>query len=163
MYGLNNPLSGANITETDANHRIVNLVTTDEKGHFSLKVNNPANELRISFVGFNSFIGKFNQKNVQINMTSSTAAMTEVSVCSYSKEKPAPVVTPQKISSDSPNVTGVEQLPSYPGGYNAWMSYISDHIHYPVTAMRNNVQANIQMVFIVDKDGNIRSPRVIQR
>lgn len=123
VYGLNNPLSGANITETDANLRIVNLVTTDEKGHFSLKVHNPANELRISFVGFNSFKGKFTQKNVQINMTSSTAAMKEVSVCSYSKEKPVPAVTPQKISSDSPNVTGVEQMPSYPGGYDAWMNY----------------------------------------
>jgi hypothetical protein len=162
VYGLNNPLSGANITETDANQRIVNLVTTDEKGHFSLKVNNPANELRISFVGFNSFKGNFSQKNIHINMTSSTAAMKEVSVYSYSKEKPAPAVTSQKISSDSPNVTGVEQMPSYPGGYDAWMNYLTSHIHYPVAALRNNVQANIQVVFIVDIDGNIRSPRIIQ-
>jgi len=162
VSGLDNPLSGANVIERDANQRIVNLVTTDEKGQFSLKVKNPANELVISFVGFNSYKGYFNQKDFQITMDPSTA-MKEVSVFSYFKKKPVTAVTPQNTPSTSPNtMTAVEQMPSYPGGEEAWFKYIASHLYYPIAAEKNNVQANIQVVFIVDKDGNIRSPRVIK-
>ena len=45
------PVMMANITEIDANNRIVSAAQTDFNGNFSMEVKSPKNKLRISFVG----------------------------------------------------------------------------------------------------------------
>jgi hypothetical protein len=162
VYGLNHLLSGANVRESDANQRIVNYATTDEKGQFRLKLKNPDNELTITYVGFNSFKSNFKQKNFHIIMQPITA-LHEISVVGYSKDEPASTTAQQKTTSSTSNaIEIVEQMPSYPGGDKAWNEYILGHIHYPVAALENKVQANIQVVFTIDKNGNVRMPKVTQ-
>ena len=46
------PLIGCNIQEVDENNRVYTAVITDINGDFSLKVKNPKNKLRFSYVGF---------------------------------------------------------------------------------------------------------------
>ena len=45
------PVMMANVTERDANNRIVNATQTDMMGNFSMEIKNPKNKLVISFVG----------------------------------------------------------------------------------------------------------------
>lgn len=45
------PVMMANVTERDANNRIVNATQTDMMGNFSMEIKNPKNKLVVSFVG----------------------------------------------------------------------------------------------------------------
>ena len=45
------PIMMANVTERDANNRIVSAVQTDMMGNFSMEIKNPKNKLVISYVG----------------------------------------------------------------------------------------------------------------
>lgn len=45
-------MTGAQVCEIDKNNRIIEATTTDINGHFSIKVRNPKDKLRFSFVGY---------------------------------------------------------------------------------------------------------------
>ncbi len=54
----------------------------------------------------------------------------------------------------------VEEMPSFPGGNGALMSYLSSNVKYPVVAQENGVQGRVQISFVVEKDGSISDVRV---
>lgn len=56
----------------------------------------------------------------------------------------------------------LDTMPSFPGGENANLSYLSRNIKYPVFAQENNIQGNVICEFIVSKDGTIRDVKVIK-
>ncbi|MCB2221531.1 MAG: energy transducer TonB [Bacteroidetes bacterium] len=58
--------------------------------------------------------------------------------------------------------TLVDQMPQFPGGTDALMNYLSNHIQYPADAARMNIQGTVLISFIVEKDGNIASAKVIR-
>lgn len=49
----------------------------------------------------------------------------------------------------------VEQMPSFPGGENALMRYLHDHIRYPAVARENGIQGTVVVQFVVNTDGSI--------
>ena len=49
----------------------------------------------------------------------------------------------------------VEQMPSFPGGMGALMSWLSQNIKYPVIAAENGVEGRVIVQFVVEKDGSI--------
>ncbi len=56
----------------------------------------------------------------------------------------------------------VEQMPSFPGGPAALMSYLSQNTKYPVVAQENNVQGRVVVSFVVERDGSITDVRVVR-
>ena len=54
----------------------------------------------------------------------------------------------------------VEQMPMFPGGNAALMSYLGSNIHYPVVAAENGVQGRVSVSFVVEKDGSITDVQV---
>lgn len=54
----------------------------------------------------------------------------------------------------------VEEMPSFPGGNGALMSYLSSNIKYPVVAQENGVQGRVIVSFVVERDGSISDVRV---
>src|ERR1041384_2575897 len=48
----NDPLQGVTVVEVNQNDRQVNGTNTDAAGTYSLKISNPSNRLRFSFIGF---------------------------------------------------------------------------------------------------------------
>jgi TonB family protein len=160
VCGYNHPLKGASVTERDANGRIVNYAETNDKGQFSLKIKNPSNRLAVSYVGFHDFKCDLNQTDYQIKMEPS-AAMDEVSVTAYyAKAADTPTSTQPKAPAMSEVFSIAEQMPVYPGGKEAWMQYVNSHIRYPAAAQNSGAQARIDVMFIVDRNGNVRSPKV---
>ena len=58
--------------------------------------------------------------------------------------------------------TSVEQMPEFPGGQGALMSWVANHIKYPETAAENNVQGKVVVQFVVKKDGSIGDVKVVR-
>jgi len=54
----------------------------------------------------------------------------------------------------------VEQMPSFPGGMGALMSWLNQNIKYPVIAAENGVQGRVVVQFVVEKDGSITDVKV---
>ena len=56
----------------------------------------------------------------------------------------------------------VEQMPEFPGGMQALMTYLSKNIKYPSVAQDNGIQGRVLVSFVVNKDGSIVDPEVIK-
>lgn len=56
----------------------------------------------------------------------------------------------------------VEQMPSFPGGTEALLSWISNNLKYPVKAEENGVQGRVVCSFVVDRDGSIQDIQVVK-
>ena len=54
----------------------------------------------------------------------------------------------------------VEEMPSFPGGSAALMSYLSSNTKYPVVAQENGVQGRVIISFVVERDGSISDVKV---
>ena len=54
----------------------------------------------------------------------------------------------------------VEEMPSFPGGNAALMSYLNSNTKYPVVAQENGVQGRVIISFVVERDGSISDVRV---
>ncbi|HVB02981.1 MAG TPA: TonB family protein [Chitinophagaceae bacterium] len=55
----------------------------------------------------------------------------------------------------------VEQMPEFPGGDDALLRYLSDHIRYPAVARENGIQGTVFLEFVVNADGSIQNVKVI--
>lgn len=56
----------------------------------------------------------------------------------------------------------VEQMPSFPGGGLALMSFLKTHVEYPKVAEENGVQGRVVVQFTIDKDGTIIDSWVVR-
>ena len=54
----------------------------------------------------------------------------------------------------------VEQMPSFPGGMGALMSWLNQNIKYPVIAAENGVEGRVIVQFVVEKDGSITDVKI---
>lgn len=55
-----------------------------------------------------------------------------------------------------------EQMPSFPGGQGALMSWLGSNIKYPVVAEENGVQGRVVCTFVVERDGSITDVKVVR-
>ncbi len=66
------------------------------------------------------------------------------------------VEEPVKVEKKEEEVfRAVEQMPSYPGGDAALYKAINDNLHYPPMAAENNIQGQVVVQFVVQKDGTV--------
>ncbi len=56
----------------------------------------------------------------------------------------------------------VEQQPEFPGGEEALMAYLSEHIRYPAKAIDKEVGGRVVLGFVVDKNGDIDELAVLK-
>lgn len=72
------------------------------------------------------------------------------------EKKPEPEKKKEEI------FTAVEQMPTFPGGEAALMSYLSSHIKYPAAAAENGISGRVVVQFVVTKDGSIGQVKVVK-
>ena len=70
-----------------------------------------------------------------------------------------PQVTADK---DSTILQTVEQIPEFPGGIVQFMKWITHNLHYPPQAQQQKIQGKVVVSFIINKDGSISSPTIVQ-
>ncbi|MBO7114843.1 MAG: energy transducer TonB [Bacteroidaceae bacterium] len=56
----------------------------------------------------------------------------------------------------------VEDAPEFPGGTEALLKYLRDHIKYPAICRENNIQGRVLVSFVVNKDGSIVEPEIVK-
>ena len=77
------------------------------------------------------------------------------------KAKEVIVTEPVKEPEEETKVFDVvEQMPSFPGGPSALMSYLSENIKYPAVAAENGIQGRVICTFVVERDGSISDVKV---
>ena len=54
----------------------------------------------------------------------------------------------------------VEQMPSFPGGQEALLKYLSTHTQYPPIAQENGIQGRVIIAFVVERDGSVSDVHV---
>ena len=52
------------------------------------------------------------------------------------------------------------EIPEFPGGWSAFMQWLTKNLKYPSAAQKNKVQGTVVITFIVNKDGSIADTRV---
>ena len=63
-------IAGASVCEIDGNGRIVESTMTDVNGNFSMKVRNPKNKIRFSYIGYKTVSMPINKAEYTIELTS---------------------------------------------------------------------------------------------
>ena len=78
------------------------------------------------------------------------------------KEDIAAPEPPKHVVEETKIFTVVEQMPMFPGGDAALMSYLANNIHYPTVAAENGVQGRVVVGFVVERDGSITDVRILR-
>ena len=66
------------------------------------------------------------------------------------------------ITKDSVILKTVEQLPEFPGGIVQFMKWLTRNLRYPPTAQSQRIQGKVVISFIINKDGSVASPTIVQ-
>lgn len=154
-------LFGANVVEIDGYGRIVGNAITDANGNFTLKVKNPENKIRVSFVGLKTKTVDITSNNLEIKLDPNTViSPIQVTGVKSNINSDDPRYKDNDVNSGDDNTfTLMEQAPSFPGGQGEIMKYLSTHLRYPTVAREMQVEAEVTVKFIVDKTGLVRSPK----
>lgn len=86
---------GATVCEIDANGRIIESALTDMNGNFTMKVRNPKDKLRISYVGLKTVTLPLNKTTYNVHMESATV-LKEVTVKSKKRLKGNSLPIPER-------------------------------------------------------------------
>jgi periplasmic protein TonB len=72
------------------------------------------------------------------------------------------VEAPKAVEEDwDKTFTKVEIESEYPGGTSAWARYLNKTLQYPEDAIANEVQGQVVVQFIVDKEGNVSDVQAV--
>lgn len=157
------PFQGCNIVEIDEYGRILVHTVTDANGRYSLKIADPKHKLRFSYVGYKTKTVDINSEKIDVvleeamilNDVKVVGRRADNAVADSSRYKE------QNYPNESDVFQVVEQAPTYPGGMEGIMTYLSRHLTYPSVAREMQVEADVVVRFTVDKTGLVRSPQVV--
>lgn len=108
------PVMMANVTERDANNRIVTAAVTDINGNFTMVIKNPNNKLSVSYVGAKTQTMAIGAKTrFNITMGSSATTVQEVTVTSKKNSNLGGMAIPKRevsVASQTMDMSEVEGL-----------------------------------------------------
>ena len=70
-------------------------------------------------------------------------------------ETPVDNANPDAVSEAPINFTIVQKIPEFPGGWSAFMQWLTKNLKYPSAAQQNKIQGTVVVSFIVNKDGAV--------
>lgn len=56
----------------------------------------------------------------------------------------------------------IEKYPEFPGGMNAFAKFLQKNLHYPPSALENQISGRVTVSFIVEKDGQLTNIRILK-
>ena len=142
---------------------------TDLEGNFTLKVGDDQ-RISVSYIGMKSVelsVRECLEKQIkEVRLTSDADSGPQLTVVSQSSES-ASQKAPQHNTTSEPQNTEevfmvVENMPEFPGGLNACLKFLADHVAYPKEAAEKKIQGRVIVQFVVMKDGSIANARVIR-
>ncbi|NDV65256.1 M56 family metallopeptidase [Bacteroides sp. 224] len=71
-------------------------------------------------------------------------------------------VQPHVALTDTVPFEVVENMPVFPGGHQALMTYLLNNVKFPPEAMESGIQGRVVVQFIVEKDGSVNNPVIVR-
>ncbi|MCF2575473.1 TonB family protein [Phocaeicola barnesiae] len=142
---------------------------TDLEGNFTLKVGDDQ-RISVSYIGMKSVelsVKECLEKQIkEVRLTSDADSGPQLTVVSQSSESASQKAPQHNTTSESQNTEEVfmvvENMPEFPGGLNACLKFLADHVAYPKEAAEKKIQGRVIVQFVVMKDGSIANARVIR-
>nr|MBP7471485.1 SusC/RagA family TonB-linked outer membrane protein [Prevotella sp.] len=101
-------LMGASVCEIDGSKRIINATVTDLNGNFTMKIKNPNNKLRVSYVGCKTQTLPIKSEAYKVILESSTI-ISEVTITSKKRSNTGGLAIPEReLSSASQSISTKE-------------------------------------------------------
>lgn len=69
---------------------------------------------------------------------------------------------PPPVEDKTYEMFDIQKPPTFPGGEQALMKYLSENIQYPPLARENNIQGKVVLTFVVDKNGQVTDVNIIK-
>ena len=66
------------------------------------------------------------------------------------------------IPGNDPPLVIVEEMPEFPGGQSAMMSYIQKHVSYPKAARKKGISGTTYVTFVVEKDCTLSNVKTLK-
>lgn len=98
-----------------------------------------------------------NIKNQQVSTTDNYADLNNIVITGFLPKKEE--VSDQSIY----NFVSMSSPPNYPGGVYKFYEYLSKNIKYPTMAADNEIEGNVFVSFVVEKDGSLTDIKVDRR
>lgn len=68
----------------------------------------------------------------------------------------------QASSDEIYNFVSLENPPKYPGGIAAFYKFMINNLKYPALAKEKNIQGNVHVSFVVEKDGSLSDVKTVR-
>ena len=133
------PLMGATVCEIDGNGRIIESAITDMTGNFTMRVRNPKDKIRFSYVGMKTVTLPINRTTFKISMQNATT-LTDVVVKSKKRVTGNGLPIPQR---EVANATQTLSMQEFEG--------------LPITTIDEALQGRIAGLDIVGNSGDLGS------
>ncbi len=75
-------------------------------------------------------------------------------------ETPVDNTNPTAQNESPLNFTVVQKIPEFPGGWSAFMQWLTKNLKYPASAQKDKIQGMVVVSFIVNKDGSVADIKV---
>lgn len=107
-----------------------------------------------------------NNEDISEEKIEESESTTEAITVSSAHQGPAVIApmgpTIEQTGEDDNIFEVVETQPSFPGGMDKLMQWLSKNLRYPASAQESNIQGRVVCQFVVNKDGSIVEPKVIK-
>ena len=107
------PLMGATVCEIDGNGRIIESTITDLNGNFTMRVRNPKDRIRFSYVGMKTITQAINKTTFKISMQSATQ-LKEVTIKSQRRVNGNGLPIPQREVANATQTFSMKGLKVWP-------------------------------------------------
>lgn len=145
---------------------------TDAEGRFSLRDIDRDAVLVVSYIGFETKAVKAAfGADMNVKMLRKTIVTETVSVPPPPPPSPPPPPPPPPAKAEEKNhqalndkgdekYTVVEEMPQFPGGSEAMMSWIASNTNYPAEALKNKIAGIVFIAFTVSSTGKVENVKV---
>jgi len=67
-----------------------------------------------------------------------------------------------KDTAPEPPVDYADKMPAFPGGEEAMLRFINEHVKYPAADRRMGIEGRVYVQFVVEKDGRLTNVQVVK-
>jgi len=70
--------------------------------------------------------------------------------------------TEEEVLEDDTPFIRVEEMPEFPGGQMAMMTFVAKNVKYPVVCVENHIQGKVFVSFVIDRTGEVIDVKVLR-
>lgn len=94
---------------------------------------------------------------------SALCLLVSISVCAENKKAAkSDASTKQTKVVQVEEVLAAEEMPEFPGGMSAMMTYLMDNVKYPADAKKDKKEGRVACSFVITKEGKVTDAHVVK-